>query len=138
MTVRRGFALALLALAPVASIAGAAGARRVHRVHVPPPPLSAGLTVDEYEFYLKPSRFEVAPGAVRFRVYNRGMDDHDLAVRDHTGKLHVVAIAPGKAETLIVNLPAGEYKIFCSLFGGTSSSHEALGMVFTLKVGGGR
>jgi hypothetical protein len=132
VTVRRGFALALLALAPVASIAGAAGARRVHRVHVPPPPLSAGLTVDEYEFYLKPSRFEVAPGAVRFRVYNRGMDDHDLTLVDAHGQVHSVPLVSGEDAVLEADLGAGPVRLFCSLFAGTPDSHVDKGMVFDL------
>lgn len=80
------------------------------------------------------SRPTVGAGEVTFNVYNRGMDDHDLAVEDAGGNLQVVAVPPGETGTLTVQLNAGNVKLYCSLFGGTPASHEDLGMVTYLDV----
>ena len=42
---------------------------------------------------MRPSKRLVAAGEVTLRVYNRGMDDHDLTIVDATG--HDAAGVPG-------------------------------------------
>lgn len=99
-----------------------------------PPPLPRIVAVDETEYAIELSRPAVGAGEVTFNVYNRGMDDHDLAVVDAGGTLQVVAVPPRETRTLVVQLSAGTAKLYCSLFGGTAASHEALGMVTYLDV----
>lgn len=103
----------------------------------PPPPvvLPRSLSIDEVEFALKPSQIRVAAGQVMFNVYNRGMDDHDLAVYASTGKLvQRVDVPSGGMKTMSPALAAGDYRVICSYFAGTSQSHEDLGMKFILTV----
>jgi uncharacterized cupredoxin-like copper-binding protein len=114
--------------------ASAVAAPRLHRTKLPPPlPLPTSLAVDEGEFVVVPSKKVVAAGEVAIRVYNRGMDDHDLTLVDATGTTHQVALGPGASDSLRVTLTPGVWKIYCSLFSGTPSSHEALGMVAYLR-----
>lgn len=111
------------------------GARR-HRLTLPPrPALPRALSVDETEFQLGPSRTTVSAGQVRINVYNRGMDDHDLVVYDSAGgSVGKSILPPGASDQLVVTLPAGDYRVVCSLFAGTTISHEGFGMRFTLRV----
>lgn len=111
------------------------GARR-HRLTLPPrPALPRALSIDETEFQLDPSRTVVSAGQVRINVYNRGMDDHDVVVYDQSGTSFAKsALAPGASDQIVVTLPAGDYRVVCSLFAGTPISHEAFGMRFTLRV----
>jgi len=132
--IRRPIYLALLVLA-LAAAPGAAGSagERVHRLHLPPPAattLPQSIAVDEFEWGMRGTHLEVAAGTLRIHVYNRGMDDHDLAVVDAQGVLHTVPLASGADAILNVNVAAGPVKLFCSLFGGTPDSHEAKGMLF--------
>jgi hypothetical protein len=76
----------------------------------------------------------VGAGLVTFNVYNRGMDDHDLAVVDVNGNLQIVAVPPGETRSLVAELGVGQAKLYCSLFAGTPESHEALGMSVLLGV----
>lgn len=127
-----GTAVVLAAARPVEA--------RPHRLHLPPAPQAAAgapasaLAVDETEFALSPSRLVVAAGDVLFTAYNRGMDDHDLAVVDADGVVRSVPVPPGESRQLSVRLAPGSVKVYCSLFGGTTESHEALGMRFSLQV----
>lgn len=122
-------ALALLCLSAIAA-ATAVAAPRLHRTTLPPPvALPRSLAVDEGEWLVRPSRNVVAAGDVTFRVYNRGMDDHDFSVVDAAGTLRQVPLAPGADATLTVTLGPGRHRLYCSLFAGTPESHEALGMV---------
>jgi hypothetical protein len=140
--VRRGLALraaaGLLALAALLAAATvAAGVLRRHRLQVPPPPqagLPSGLAVDLDEWSVRLAKRVVRAGTVRLRVYNRGMDDHDLTVVGQDGTVYTVALAPGASGALAPNLAPGVYKLYCSLLAGTPSSHEALGMRADLTV----
>jgi hypothetical protein len=116
------------------SAATAVAAPRVHRLTLPPPPpLPTSLAVDEDEWTVIPSKRVVAAGPVTLRVYNRGMDDHDLTLVDAAGTLHSVPLAPGASSELRVTLTPGSWKLWCSLFAGTQDSHELLGMVTTIQ-----
>jgi len=126
-------AAALLALALVMA-ATAVSAPRLHRTKLPPPlPLPTSLAVDEGEWLVVPSKRVVAAGQVTLRVYNRGMDDHDLAVVDATGVAQRLYLAPGETGTIRATLTPGVWKLYCSLFAGTPDSHEDLGMVALLR-----
>jgi hypothetical protein len=128
-------ALLVLALAAAPGVAGLAGGR-THRLHLPPPPavpaLPQSIAVDEFEWGMRGTHLRVAAGRLQIHVYNRGMDDHDLAVVDAQGVLHTVPLASGGDAVLDVDVPAGPVKLFCSLFAGTPDSHEAKGMVFAV------
>ena len=127
---------AILLLATLASVVGgsSAGAERRHRIRLPEPQLPSGLTVDETEFALRPSKTLVAAGTVRLRVYNRGEDDHNLVVHERDGTPHIVSLRPAEAGTISVRLAPGTYTLVCNLFAGTPDSHEAKGMTTTLTV----
>ena len=127
-------ALLVLALAAAPGAAGSAG-ERLHRLHVPPPlppVLPQSIALDEFEWGIRGTHLEIAAGQLRIHVYNRGMDDHDLAVVDAQGVLHTVPLASGADAVLDVDVAAGPVKLFCSLFAGTPDSHEAKGMVFNV------
>ena len=127
-------ALLVLALAAAPGVAGSAG-ERLHRRHVPPPParvLPQSIALDEFEWGIRGTHLEIAAGQLRIHVYNRGMDDHDLAVVDAQGVLHTVPLASGADAVLDVDVAAGPVKLFCSMFAGTPDSHEAKGMVFNV------
>ncbi len=130
----RSVAVVVLATFLVAGAGSAALGARKHRLQIPPrPAFPRALSVDETEYQLNPSRTVVSSGRVRINVYNRGMDDHDLVVYNAVGALLGASILlPGAADEIVVTLPAGNYRIVCSLFAGTPVSHETLGMVFTL------
>ena len=127
---------AILLLAALAPVLGGspAGAERRHRIRLPAPQLPTGLTVDETEFALRPSKTLVAAGTVRLRVYNRGEDDHNLVVHEQDGTPHIVSLRPSEAGTISVRLAPGTYSLVCNLFAGTPDSHEAKGMKTTLTV----
>jgi hypothetical protein len=80
-----------------------------------------------------PSKRVVAAGPVTLRVYNRGMDDHDVSLVDAAGTLHRVYLAPGASTEVRATLTPGTWKIWCSLFEGTPESHELFGMVTTIE-----
>jgi hypothetical protein len=127
-------ALLVLALAAAPGVAGPGG-QRLHRLHLPPPPaqlLPQSIAVDEFEWGMRGTHLEVKAGRLQIHVYNRGMDDHDLAVVDAQGQLHTVPLASGADAVLNVDVAAGPVKLFCSLFAGTPDSHEARGMLFNV------
>ena len=119
-------ALSLLA----ATATAAEAAPRLHRTKLPPPTaLPTALAVDETEWSVRPSRRLVAAGQVTLRVYNRGMDDHDLTIADASGVSQQVYLEPKGSGVLRVTLTPGVWRLYCSLFAGTPISHEDLGMV---------
>lgn len=129
----------VLMLVSLLLAATAVAAPRLHRTKLPPPTaLPSSLAVDEGEWVVRPSKRVVAAGEVTLRVYNRGMDDHDLTVVDATGTTHAVYLEPRTSGVLKVTLTSGTWRIYCSLFAGTPSSHEALGMVTYIRARGVR
>lgn len=112
----------------------AVAAPRIHRTTLPPPVvLPTQLTVDETEWRVRPSKRVVAAGEVRIQAYNRGMDDHDLAIVDAAGVRRTVELAPGASGELVVTLAPGRHRIWCSLFEGTTLSHAELGMATVIE-----
>jgi uncharacterized cupredoxin-like copper-binding protein len=65
-------------------------------------------------------------GPLEFNVVNVGMDDHNLSIKGLPDTEFVAAGGEGRLE---VTLPAGTYRLYCSL-----PSHEQLGMWTTLVV----
>jgi hypothetical protein len=92
------------------------------------------VAVDESEWAIQISRTVVGAGDVTLNVYNRGEDDHDLAVVDADGALRTVDVPPRETRSIVVRLAAGQVKLYCSLFAGTPASHEAAGMSTLLEV----
>jgi hypothetical protein len=124
----------VLIVVSLLAAATAVAAPRVHRLTLPPPPpLPTSLAVDEDEWTVIPSKRVVAAGPVTLRVYNRGMDDHDLSLVDATGTLHRIYLTPGSSSEIRATLTPGSWKVWCSLFAGTPESHELFGMVSTIE-----
>lgn len=124
----------VLIVVSLLAAATAVAAPRIHRTTLPPPPpLPTSLAVDEDEWTVIPSKRVVAAGPVTLRVYNRGMDDHDISLVDATGTLHRVYLAPGATTEVRATLTPGIWRIWCSLFEGTPGSHELFGMVSTIE-----
>lgn len=102
----------------------------------PPAVTSLGVQVDETPTYrMLLSRGTVSAGLVRLQLVNTGEDPHNaLIVRsDGTGDAIVIPqTAPGKTAMMSVSLPAGEYRLFCTL--AVPVVHEAAGMRATLTV----
>ncbi len=70
---------------------------------------------------------EVAPGG-SLLVTNDGSQQHDLVI---DGGPATAMLGSGESETLVVDLPEGEYEVYCSV-----SGHAEAGMVTTLTVTG--
>lgn len=134
MSARARVAFVLLLVAVLGCAATVATAR-VHRLRVPPaPPLPAAATIDETEWSVSVSRRVLAAGEVTLRVYNRGMDDHDLVLVDSDGVVHRVDVGPGQTDVIRARLAPGRHRVFCSILAGTAESHEAQGMWAELVV----
>lgn len=134
---RLGAALSVVLAATIAAPVADAAVGRIRRPKVPPPPapaLPTGLAVDEFEFYLRPSQLVVAAGTVRIRVYNRGMDDHNLVLVTKEGEEHRIDLKAGGNGTLTPRLSPGRYELYCDLFSGTAESHYDKGMRVEITV----
>lgn len=130
---RRGAPARAAAVAVAAALlAPSAAAALPHRIVVPPPPPPRSLSVDLDDtprLGLYPTRRRVGVGKVRVRVYNRGMDDHDLTVVDARGRMRgQVFVVAGQQGTLEVDLSRGPVTLYCSLF-----DHAVAGMKSTIR-----
>jgi hypothetical protein len=114
---------------------GSSGGGGAVQPPAPPAPLPRTVAVDETEYSIGLSRPLVGAGQVTFNVYNRGMDEHDLAVVDANGVLQVVSVPSRESRSLVAQLGVGRVRVYCSLFAGTPASHEALGMRAYVDVG---
>jgi len=129
-----------LLAAVVASLAPGGGVLRRHRLILPTPPLSHSLTVDESEWSVVPSQRVLAAGEVTFQVYDRGQDAHNLTVQGPVtasgpGLIRgQVWMQSGGSATIVAKLPAGTYRLYCSMFMGTPQSHYKLGMHALISV----
>jgi len=83
------------------------------------------------EFLYAPKDVAVQTGDVTFVVSNEGEIEHNLVVGVLGGKAfaQITMIEPGETRSIQATLPAGTYKIYCSLPG-----HRDAGMVATLRV----
>ncbi len=135
------FAAALIAGPANAADATATHRAPAHRLHRAGPPLPTSLTVDEQEYSIILSEAVVAAGNVRFTIYNRGQDEHNLVIQSPDrlaarsdfvrGPLYVT---PGQSATETLHLTRGTYLVYCSMFMGTPQSHYAMGMHTLLTV----
>jgi plastocyanin len=90
-----------------------------------------GVKAVEWSYTL--SRPEVTAGKVIVELNNQGEDSHNLKLqREGSGDLPLVVpeAAPETHTTASFNLPAGTYRLYCSLF-----EHDNKGMHATLLVG---
>jgi len=120
--------VAMAACLAVLVAAQAAGARRER------PP--ARLMVSAQEHSLLLSRQSIVAGPALIEFLNRGEDPHDLRMRRIVRKgvsarrtFAVPETPSGELEELEARLPAGRYRLWCSLPG-----HEQLGMRAKLRV----
>lgn len=92
----------------------------------------ARTQVSASEFHLTLSRGRVPAGPVIIELYNRGEDDHDLALR-RIGKgaitRHIGTVRPGATGELGARLAPGRFRLWCTL-----ADHRARGMRATLVV----
>lgn len=79
------------------------------------------------EWSLELSLDSVAPGAVSFQIANRGEAAHSFAIAGEGEEWSVENIASGEDATLLVDLAAGIYDIFCPMVD-LEGSHESRGM----------
>ncbi len=89
-----------------------------------------GVKAEEWSYTL--SRPELKAGEVVVELNNQGEDPHNLNLQlaDESGpELSLATIGPGGQSQGKFNVPAGEYRLWCSLDG-----HEAEGMSATLIV----
>ena len=89
----------------------------------PAPP--ARLLVTANEFNLVLSRPKIKAGRAIIELVNFGEDDHDLRLRRVGGRKvwGTPVVRPGGRAILHVTLPAGRYRVWCSVAG-----HHAAGM----------
>ena len=90
-----------------------------------------GVKAVEWSYTL--SRPEVTAGTVIIELNNQGEDNHNLKLQREGGAeppLAVPEAAPDEHTTASFNLPAGIYRLYCSLF-----EHDEKGMHATLVVG---
>jgi hypothetical protein len=102
-----------------------------------PATCATAVGVTEGEYYTHVSRATACAGAITVELRNAGSDDHDLKVLN-TDTAELVAgwsIAhPGDSVQKRLTLPAGHYRLFCSLSDG-NGAHDALGMHAALTIG---
>jgi hypothetical protein len=102
---------------------------------VPSCPTAVGVT--EGEYYTRPSRTTLCPGSIVMELKNAGQDDHDLKVvdLDHGTVIATWAtVHPRDAVQKHLTLPAGTYRLFCTLSDG-KGAHDVLGMHAVITVG---
>jgi hypothetical protein len=113
------------ALAVVATVLGSTAASAAA-------PEPARFQVSATEFRLTLSRSSVPSGPVIVELYNRGEDDHDLALR-RIGKGAVTRrigiVHPGRVAELETRLSAGTFVLWCTL-----ADHRVRGMRARLVV----
>jgi hypothetical protein len=104
---------------------------------VPLPACPSAIGVSEGEYYTRLSRSSACAGAIVVELRNTGSDDHDMTMLN-TDTAQIAAkwsIAhPGDAAMQRLTLPAGRYRLFCTLSDG-NGAHDGLGMNATLTIG---
>jgi plastocyanin len=103
----------------------------------PGPTCPTAIGVTEGEYYTNPSRTSACAGPIVMELRNAGEDDHDLTILDvdHGTVVATWAIAhPGDAVQKHLTLPAGTYRLFCTLSDG-NGAHDELGMHTVITVG---
>lgn len=124
--------LAVLLAIASALVGSGCGTPREVRVHG----RKLELKLDEYR--IVPARVRVHAGRLKLVVHNTGVLTHNLKIEtgsiDSNGNPVVVASVPttqpGQTATVKVDLPAGHYRMLCTL-----ANHADLGQRGTLTVG---
>ena len=137
MNIKTLIATPLLVLA-VAACGGAGSASPVSNApgSTPPGPGASATTavaatsIHVRDFALDPKDV-IARSSVSLAVTNDGPTIHNVSIRDASGKVVGATkdLTPGQSESLTVDIPAGNYILFCSLPG-----HESLGVKGSLTV----
>jgi hypothetical protein len=102
-----------------------------------PAPCPSAIGVSEGEYYTHLSRSTACAGAIVVELRNTGSDDHDMTMLD-TDTAQIAATwsvaHPGDSAQRRLTLPAGHYRLFCTLSDG-NGAHDALGMNAALTIG---
>jgi uncharacterized cupredoxin-like copper-binding protein len=91
-----------------------------------PFPSRTRVVLDDDPYKVQSAYLTMQSGPLQFNVVNVGMDDHNLSIK---GRADTEFVAAGGEGRLEVTLPAGTYRLYCSLPG-----HEQAGMWTTLVV----
>jgi uncharacterized cupredoxin-like copper-binding protein len=91
-------------------------------------PAAQTVEVSEVDYKIRLPETTLKPGKYTFAVKNDGKVPHDLVVKG-AGQEGTPEIAPGKSESLTVELKPGSYEFYCSIPG-----HKQLGMDLTVTV----
>jgi plastocyanin len=97
-----------------------------------PEPEANRLSARASEYYWVLSRPKVKTGDLTVELNNQGEDPHNLNLRregDEGDPLQIPETASGELTTASFDLPAGKYRLWCSL-----PEHEEKGMHTTLTV----
>ena len=94
-----------------------------------PTPPAARLGVSAREWSLVLSRTTLAAGPAIVELQNFGEDAHNLRIESVGSSLDVPLAESGEVKEADGTLPAGDYKVYCTLPG-----HEAQGMRARLTV----
>lgn len=119
----RNLAVGLLALALLAGCGGGGSGSSQ-------PSGSIQVTMTEFKF--DPSTIQHSSGNIVFWLVNSGSTQHDMAIRDSSGKTIATSELVSAGDTKefdVSNIAAGSYTIYC-----TQPGHEASGMKGTLTV----
>jgi uncharacterized cupredoxin-like copper-binding protein len=103
----------------------AAGAETTAETHTTQtgPATAQTVQVSEVDFKIRLPETTLKAGKYTFEVKNEGKVPHDLVVKGAGVQKGTPTIAPGKSESLTVELKPGTYEIYCSIPG-----HKQLGM----------
>jgi uncharacterized cupredoxin-like copper-binding protein len=91
-----------------------------------PFPSRSRVVLDDDPYKVQSAYLTMQAGPLEFNVVNVGMDDHNLSIK---GRADTEFVAAGGEGRLEVTLPAGTYRLYCSLPG-----HEQAGMWTSLVV----
>jgi uncharacterized cupredoxin-like copper-binding protein len=94
-------------------------------------PSASVVQATETDFAIELSETELAAGTTTFEVTNEGQSSHDFVVESADGKdlAATEILPPGKSGTVEVDLPPGEYVVYCSV-----ANHRSLGMELEITV----
>lgn len=101
-----------------------------------PGPAGAGMgevSVTLSEWTIQLSTQDVEAGAVAFDITNDGTMPHTFEIEGGGEEWSTEPIEPGGSVTMSIDLPAGEYKVYCPI-DSAGMNHESQGMVTQLRV----
>ena len=127
----RSIGLLCAAVLAFGLLASAGAGARAHRVALATASAGSHLQVTQVEYRLILSRGSVRAGLVGLEAIDRGMDPHDLRLREAGSRRELTTpqLTPGQRWDGLVYLHPGRYLLWCSL-----PEHARLGMHATLTV----